>query len=274
MKRLIRRSGLRRGDNDIGGYVRSVMGMPENLEKIREKIRKAMREEFGIVPRVKVLTFGGGAGKVAEYISSRKLTGVKVVAVNVDERVKELSVDMKMWAGKEVLGTHNDTEGEVRVGEYIVNRTKSWIIEEARDSDAVVLIAALGGGMGTGGVVEAMRILKEKVDKPMMAIFILPFSVEADRRKKAMNAINTVIDENLGTYIAFDSDTMLTQPNLTIAAGYNAMYEKIYGIVKRIANITRVTIERKFDELYLSTLDLQVEEKYQELLNREETLTA
>ncbi len=241
-------------------------------DEIKEKIRRAMREEFGIVPRVKVLAFGGGAGKVAEYISAQKISGVKIIALNVDERVKELNIDKKMWIGKEVLGEHRDTAGEVKVGEYIANKSKSWIIEEARDSDAVILVASLGGGMGTGGVIETMRVLKDKTTTPTMAIFILPFSVEKDRRKRAEVALNTVRKENLGTYIVFDSDTMLSKQNLPLSAGYMSMYKEIFGVVEKIANVTRAAIERKFDELYLNTLDIDVENKYQEILSSEEAL--
>lgn len=241
----------------------------ENMNEIKEKIRAMVKEEFGIMPRVKVLAFGGGAGKIAEYIVSRKLPGVKAIAVNVDEHVMSLGVDKKMWLGKEVLGEHKDTAGEINVARYIIDRSKSWILEEARDSDAVVIIAALGGGMGTGGAVEAMRILKEKSTKPMMSIFVLPFSFERDRRERAMVALNKIKEEDLGIFVTVDSDKMLNSPGVTLKKGYETMYKEIFDMVARVANFARVTVERKFEEMYLDKLDVIVEEKYAELTQEE-----
>ncbi len=245
------------------------MGAMENMNEIKERIRAMVKEEFGISPKVKVLAFGGAAGKIAEYISARKIPGVKTIAVNVDERVMGLAVDKKMWLGKEVLGTHRDTAGNVNVARYVIDRSKAWILEETNDADAVIIIAVLGGGMGTGGALEAMKILKERGEKPMMAIFVLPFSLEASRREKAMEALREVKENDLGTYVTIDSDKMLNSPGITLKRAYDTMYKEIFQMVARVANFTRVTIERKFEEMYLNKLDVIVEEKYAELLNEE-----
>ncbi len=241
--------------------------MPADVEKIKEKVRKRLMEEFGVSPRVKVLAFGGGAGRIAQYIASRKIAGVKTIAVNADQKVAELKVDKVMRLGKEVLGTHSDTNGEPKVAEYIVDRSKSWILEEARDADAIVVLAALGGGMGSGGAVEVMRILKRKTKKPMLAIFVLPFSVEKERRARAMEVLKTVEDKDLGTYIVFDSDDMLRKyPNLPLNRGYHKMYDKIAKTVSRLSESTGRIIEKKFNEIFLEHFDEIVEEEYEKSL--------
>ncbi len=231
-------------------------------ENMKNRIKKVVMAEFGIAPRVKVLTFGGAAGRIGEYIAKKDIAGVKVIAVNVDRKVEALSVDRRMRIGKEILGVHSDTNGEVNVARYMVDRTKSWIIEEVRDADAVVLIAALGGGMGTGGLIETMRILKSKITKPLLAIAVLPFSVERERRRRAEEALEIMEKEDLGTFVTFDSDLLLKKPTTTLAAGYESMYRDIFKMVERIAKVTVSTIERKFEELYLEEFDSIVEKKY------------
>ncbi|GEM_PF-2882132 len=240
-----------------------------DMEKIKERVRRKMHEEFGLMPRIKIFAFGGGAGRIAEYIARKKLAGVKIIGVNADARVMNLELDKRMHIGKDVLGFHRDTNGEPKVAEYIVDRHKAWIIEEAMDADAIVILAAPGGGMGSGGSVEAMRILKNRTDKPVMAIFLLPFSVEREQRARAMKVIETVKNENLGSVVVFDSDDMLNTPDLPIFRGYQKIYENIVSVITRLTAFTKRVLEEKFDELYLSDIDEIVAREYRKIVEEE-----
>ena len=235
-----------------------------NLEKVKEEVRRMMNRELGIVPRIKVFAFGGGGSRVADYISKHGLDDVKVIAVNADERVHEIDANKTMHVGKEVLGVHKDTNGEVKVAEYIIDGVKAWILEEAKSADVVILIASLGGGMGTGGLLETLRILREHTDVPVLSIVILPFSFEVERRKIAIQVLEKV--KGLSEYIVFDSDTMLKTPKVKVSTAYDIMYDTIYNIIAKVSNRTRKIIEMKFEEIYLSQLSTIVEEKYAEIV--------
>ncbi len=231
-----------------------------------DRIKNIMYEEMGIEPRIKVFAFGGAGGKMGAFIAKQRITGVKVIAVDVDARVESRNVDKKVRLGKEVLGTHKDTAGEPRVAEYVVSRSEKLILDEVDMADAVVLIGALGGGMGTGGVVEAMRLLKRKSRKPMMAMLILPFSVEKERRARAMEALRTIESENLGTYFLFDSDELLRNRNMNINAAYTSMYLRGAKLVENLANATGRILREKFDMIYMRNIHTVVEEKMEEML--------
>ena len=235
-----------------------------NMEEIKERVRELIKEELGIQPRVKVFGFGGGAGRIVEYISKKGVEGVKTIAVNVDRKIEELNVDKRMLVGKDVLGEHKDTNGEINVGEYIIDDSKAWLIEEARDADVIVLISSLGGGMGTGGIIETMKILKEKTDRPMVSIVVMPFSFERDRRERAEKVVEEL--KRLEKTIVIDSDTMLKSPQVKIANAYEKMYEEIFEFIGKIANIAKREIEKKFEEMYLSNMDSIIEEKYKEVI--------
>jgi len=237
-----------------------------DIDDVRKNVEELLIEEFGIRPDVRVFAFGGGAGRIASYLTEKKIDGAKIIAINVDENgLKNVSADKKMLLGKDVLGEHRDTEGEVKVAEYIIDKSKAWIMEEANNADVIVLLASLGGGMGTGGIIETAKILKERVKKPIVAIMILPFSIEERRRKIAIETANR-IREIVTKAIILDSDTLLMSPNLPVAKAYGIMYERIHDFIAKITNITRLEIEKKFRELYLSEVDAVVEKVYNEMM--------
>ncbi len=236
-----------------------------DLEKVKEEVRKAINRELGIIPRIKVFAFGGGGNRVADYLTKRGIENVKIIAVNADSRVYEIKANKTMHVGKEILGIHKDTNGETRVAEYIIDGVMGWILEEARDADVVILIASLGGGMGTGGLLETLRILKKSTDVPVLSVVILPFSLEKERRKIAEKALQEI--KKLSEYIVFDSDTMLNTPNVPVTRAYEIMYESIYDVISKVANTTRRIIEKKFEEIYLQEFDTIVEETYMQMMS-------
>lgn len=237
-----------------------------NMDKIKKNVEELLIEEFGIKPDVRVFAFGGGGGRAASYIYKKGIQGARVIAVNVDEKgLQEVEADKKMLLGKDVLGEHKDTNGEEKVAEYIVSRSKAWILEEAKNADVVVLLSSLGGGMGTGGLLETIKILKENTNKLVITIVILPFSIETKRRERALTALEK-IKRYSSKCIVLDSDILLSHPKVKVSRAYEIMYEEIYNFVAKITNITRVEIEKKFREIYLKDMDAIVEEAYRSVL--------
>ncbi len=237
-----------------------------DMDRVKKSVEELLIEEFGIKPDVRVFAFGGGAGRAASYLYKKGIQGAKIIAVNVDETgLQEIEVDKKMLLGKDVLGEHRDTNGESRVAEYIISRSRAWILEEARNADVVVLLSSLGGGMGTGGIIETLKILKENTNKLVISIVILPFSMEKERRERALSALEE-IKRYSTRCIVLDSDVLLSYPKVKVSRAYEIMYEEIYSFVSRITNITRIEIEKKFREIYLKDMDAIVEEAYRNIL--------
>ena len=235
------------------------------VAEISRNVEELLAEEYGIRPDVRVFAFGGGACRVASYLAQRNIEGARIIAVNADERgMESVNADKKMLLGKDVLGEHSDTNGEVKVGEYIVNRNRAWLIEEARQADVIVLLSSLGGGMGTGGVLEAARVFSD-LGKPMVAITILPFSVEAERRRMAEEKLEELRSMVTRIFV-LDSDSILAEPNEKLISAYQALYERVGHFVEKIASITKRAIENKFRELYLGDVKEIVEETYNRVL--------
>ena len=237
-----------------------------DIDEVRKNIEEVLIEEFSIRPDVRILAFGGGAGRIASFIANKKIEGVRVVAINTDEKgLNEIDADKKMHMGKDVLGEHRDTNGETKVAEYIISRNKAWILEEVNNADVIVLLAALGGGTGTGGILETARIIKERFNKPVVAIMILPFSIEGERREIALETVSEV-KALVTKSIVLDSDILLQKPSLKVSDAYKVMYDEISNFIERITNVTKREIEKKFREMYLSEVDTIVEEVYNNML--------
>jgi len=247
------------------------MRMPEgdgmrDLDEVRKNIEEMLMEEFSVRPDVRLFAFGGGAGRIASFIANKKIEGVRVIAINTDEKgLESIDADKKMRMGKDVLGEHKDANGEVKVAEYIISRNKAWILEEANNADVIVLLAALGGGTGTGGILETAKMLKERIDKPIVSIMVLPFSIEGERRKIAIETASKV-KELVTKSIVLDSDILLQKPSLKVSDAYKVMYDEISNFIERITNVTRREIEKKFREMYLSEVDTIVKEVYNNML--------
>ena len=247
------------------------MRMPEgdgmrDIDEVRKNIEELLIEEFSIRPDVRLFAFGGGAGRIASFIANKKIEGLRVIAINTDEKgLESIDADKKMHMGKDVLGEHRDTNGERKVAEYIMSRNKAWILEEANNADVIVLLAALGGGTGTGGILETAKIINERFDKPIVAIMILPFSIEGKRREIAIETVNKV-KALVTKSIVLDSDILLQKSSVKVSEAYKIMYDEISNFVERITNVTRREIEKKFREMYLSEVDTIVEEVYANML--------
>ena len=95
------------------------------------------------------------------------------------------------------VGKMNMTAAEIiKDSNYVITDT---ILRSAKfhDSDAIIAIASGGGGTGSGTIGWLVKSLKERIDKPVYAIVVLPFVFEerGESSFAVMNAatcINTV----------------------------------------------------------------------------------
>ncbi len=236
------------------------------IENVKRTTAEQMLEMFNIDADVRVFTFGGGGAQIASYLTEHKIDGTRIIAINADESIKDIKADKKLIIGTETLGRHKDTNGEIRIAEYIFEQNRLLILEEARYADIVVLIAALGGGMGTGGILAAARYLKDKIKQPIVAIVLKPFSFEVRRREIAEEAVKE-LDDYADYLFVLDSDSLLKYRNMKLSEAYEHIYQRIHWYIQKIVDIARDTIREKFVELYLeNTLDVTVEEIYHEMM--------
>lgn len=119
--------------------------------------------------------------------------GIEIVvdafAVNTDETdlagVKHIPRDKRHRIVIGTAKTYGHGVGKINVeGSRIMRESQPVIVDSVlssrkyHESDATVVIASGAGGTGSGGIGALIRGLKERVDKPVYAILVLPFAYE------------------------------------------------------------------------------------------------
>ncbi len=131
--------------------------------------------------------------------------GIEIVvdafAVNTDETdlagIKHIPKDKRH---RIVIGsskTFGHGVGKINAeGSRIMKETHPFIVDSVlssrkyHESDATVVIASGAGGTGSGGIGWLIRALKERIEKPVYAIIVLPFAYE-EKGENSYAVINT-----------------------------------------------------------------------------------
>lgn len=157
-----------------------------------------------IVPRIKVMGFGGGGNNTIERIFRLKIPEVELIAVNTNRQDLDRShANEKIWIGKDLTGGFG-TGGNVDLGIRAAEESYKELIQKIKDTDLLFLTAGMGGGTGSGAIQIAARIA-QSMDILTIALVTLPFSFEA-RRRLIVAADSTAC---LRPY----TDTLVTIPN-------------------------------------------------------------
>ncbi len=167
------------------------------IDEKKQMIFKEMSKEFLDPLTVPIIGFGGAAGAVLEKVTEKidkdqELQFSKVRTIHFSTKNKEsriLNVKVQFQITSQTLGEHDDTEGFVEIGEKILEETlenlsqerpkQGDIIKDLKNAEAVLLVAGLGGGMGTGGIMEMLYYLKKNAPGvPVITFLIWPFNFE------------------------------------------------------------------------------------------------
>lgn len=131
--------------------------------------------------------------------------GIEIVvdafAVNTDETdlvgIKHIPKDKRHRIVIGTSKTFGHGVGKInKEGSEIMKETHPFIVDSVmssrkfHESDATVVIASGAGGTGSGGIGWLIRGLKERFEKPVYAIIVLPFSYE-QKGENSYAVINT-----------------------------------------------------------------------------------
>jgi cell division protein FtsZ len=137
---------------------------------------------------------GGGCNIVSDLRSSCEIIPV---TINVAKRGNDVTIPMD-------LGDMTDCRGDPILAWTLTMDHKKMILDTMVGNSAIITVAVLGGGVGSGSmsvVLECAKTLK----LTSIAIVGIPFSVETSRRKAALDQLQDVIGGADRTII-FDMD--------------------------------------------------------------------
>ncbi len=179
---------------------------------------------------------GGGCNIVSEL--SRKRKEVNIYCLNTDalsnaKRSDILSINI----GKEYILDNRDSGGFVEVAKKAF-REDSFLIDRKviRGADLVLVVSALGGGTGSGGTLEMVKMLKEG-KTPFKVFAVRPFEFE-DNRKEVADRVLAQLNKETDRIEVYDNNEFesITEINLRIKDDMDStiesqmkLYDTLYG---------------------------------------------
>lgn len=154
---------------------KKVIEEEKNLGSKEEKIKKI---------KIGVLGIGGGGGNIVSEISQKTNGKISFFVADTDLRaLKDLSKNVVRFPFGQDLTKGLGTGMNPSLASEAVKREKEEIKKLLSGYDLVILVATLGGGVGSGASPLFAQILKD-LGKLTYGIFTLPFSFEGKRKKE------------------------------------------------------------------------------------------
>ncbi len=203
---------------------------------------------------------GGGCNIVSELSNKRK--EVNLYCLNTDSLSNAKRSDViSLNIGADYILDNMDSGGYVEVAKKAFKEDSALIdVQVLRRADLVLVVTALGGGTGSGGVVEMVKLLKME-NTPFKIYAVRPFEFE-DNRKEVADRTLAQLKKETDHLEIYD----------------NNEFESIREINSRIKEDMDSTIESQlklYETLYgkySGSFDKIIEETLNEVLN-EQVLT-
>jgi cell division protein FtsZ len=168
-------------------------------------------------PCVKIIGVGGGGRRIVDYLVGNGIRDVDFIAI-----------DTFFWETEHVQSVVKIVIGENTESKPFCSVTPEWAKQAAKDDESnirgavdgaglVIVIAGMGGGLGSGAVPEVMRISKD-AGATAVAVVSEPFSFEGrTRHSRSKSALPQLQDtSDLVVRIPNDRLRKLLKPKQTM----------------------------------------------------------
>ena len=177
-----------------------------NKEKIESFARAAK-------PSVLAVGIGGAGCNIISWVKERGVSGGRLVSMNTDANHLTISKADSMILIGEKACQGVGCGGYPKLGERAVNESMGEIMEEIDDANIIFLLAGLGGGTGTGGIMALAENLRaqfaaKRSPHLIIGVVTLPFEIETARMqiaKKGIQRLKSACD----TVVVIDNNRLI-----------------------------------------------------------------
>ena len=180
-----------------------------NMRADQEKL-----ESLALASKPSIMAVGiGGAGcNIISWVKKEGVTGGRLISVNTDANHLSISdADRRILIGEKIckgLGCG----GYPKIGEQAMHESIQEVFSEVEKSNILFLVAGLGGGTGTGGIVQLAKELNKRfendpVPRLIIGVATLPFQIETARMSAAKAAIQH-LKQACDTVVIIDNDRL------------------------------------------------------------------
>jgi len=238
-------------------------------------------EENLFKAKIKVIGIGGGGGSIVSEIG-RSLNKATFVIADTDIRALKKKAGIKyFWFGKEFthgLGTGVNPE----IAREAAESEKEKITDLLKDQDIVILIASLGGGLGSGATQVFAKAAKS-FGGITFGIFTLPFRFEGKNKsriaqkalkelKDSLNVSITISNERIFKII--DNNTSITEAfstvNKNLIESLKNLIDLIYnpGLINIDFADLRAILSGNGDSAFLNTVQASGKARAEEIVEK------
>ena len=170
--------------------------------------------------RIKLIGIGGAGRNILNAVIGAGFDATNSVYMDTDTNAMSASKSGKFVQMGEVifhgLGTGRDPQGGLVAAQF----TEGAIIDSLNDCDFVILVAGLGGGVGSGATPYIAELVESYTDAKVSLVVTMPTKIEGER--SARNA-TTALQGLLETYA--DKVHVVNIPDISIGKMFEAADE-------------------------------------------------
>ena len=205
-------------------------------------------------PIIKVIGVGGGGNNMINYIASKDIKGVELIAANTDiQALKTNKAHKKIQLGARLtngLGAGMKPE----IGMQAAEETYEEIKEALTGADLVFISAGMGGGTGTGAAPVIARAAKE-IGALTIGVVTKPFPFEGPKRKRLAETGTSELKQEANSIVVIPNEKLLTIIDRKVgrreafALVDDVLYQAVSGISNMVINYGENDIEVDFNDL-------------------------
>lgn len=232
-------------------------------------------------PKIRVIGIGGGGGSIVSEIG-RSLEKASFVVVDTDIRAMKKKSGIKyFYFGQAVthgLGTGMDPE----LAREAVEKEKEKISKLLEGQDIIILVASLGGGLGSGAA-PVFAEISRNFKNVTLGIFTLPFRFEGKKKtkighkalqdlKKHLNALITIPNERI--FKVINEKTSITEAfslvNKNLIESLESLIDLIYnpGLINIDFADVRTILKGQGMTAFLNTAEASGKARAEEIVGK------
>lgn len=209
---------------------KKVIEEEKNLGSKEEKIKKI---------KIGVLGIGGGGGNIVAEISQRTKAKISFVVADTDFRaLKDLPKGVEKFHFGQSLTKGLGTGINPSLAAEAAKREKEEIKKIFSDYDLVIVVATLGGGVGSGAA-PAFAQISKSLGNLTYGIFTFPFFFEGKRKKEIAQKALWELKKELNAFSLLPNERIfqMVDKNTPLAKAFSAVNK---SLAESIQNLTEI----------------------------------
>lgn len=223
------------------------MTLAENREsEVRARERESYLRELAVEHDMRIIACGGAGCNVGEYIVG-KMPHVPITYLNSDESsLKRAKSGKVVQVGRDV--TYGRSALYPEVGEACAARCEKEIREALEGADMAIVVAGLGGGVGSGAAPYVASVANE-MGIATFGIVVLPFVAERGRRSVAIDAL-AKMKERTSLTVAIDNEMLTRVKDVSMDQAFHVVNEGALRIVQNFEeNLKKEFMREELNEM-------------------------